>query len=160
MYSKENICIDIKQLVDSGDFKDAYIKCHSLKGETANISADNVFRVSEKLESSILKEDIVEINSDIVVLEESLKDLMDELHLYFDNLSKDNTHKTDINIILKEIIESLNKRDPKVFDLLDELVNYKIDRKVLESLDSALSNGDNEKAMEILNSLIEKFKLK
>ncbi|PLX02060.1 MAG: hypothetical protein C0595_12370 [Marinilabiliales bacterium] len=160
MYSKENICIDIKQLVDSGDFKDAYIKCHSLKGETANISADNVFRVSEKLESSILKEDIVEINSDIVVLEESLKDLMDELHLYFDNLSKDNTHKTDINIILKEIIESLNKRDPKVFDLLDQLINYKIDRKVLESLDSALSNGDNEKAMEILNSLIEKFKLK
>lgn len=158
MFSKENICSDIEQSVANGDYKAAYIKCHSLKGESANISANNVYKISEILEGSILNENISEIKTNLDALEESLKQLLNELHLYFDNMSKDNHNKTDINILLKEIIGSLNKRDPKVFDLLDELINYNINREVLADLDSAIGNGENEKAVELLNSLIEKFK--
>ncbi len=158
MNSKENICEEIELSVNEGNFKDAYIKCHSLKGESANISANNVFKISEILETSILEEDISEIENNIIALKTSLDKLLNELHTYFDKVSREDSNKKDIIIILNEIIESLKKRDPKVFDLMDDLINYQIDKEVLANLDNAVNQGDHSKALEILNSLIEKFK--
>lgn len=157
MNSNKNICDEIKLSVSNNDFKTAYIKCHSLKGESSNISAYDVFRKAEILENSITEEYFAGIEKNITELEKSLQKLLEELHSYFESVSKESRVKEDINKILKDIVESLKIRDPKVFDLLDELVNYQIDKEVIAKLDNAVSTAQNEKALEILNSLIKKF---
>jgi len=40
--------------------------------------------------------------------------------------------------------------------LLDELINYQIDSKIIAELDKAVNIDDNKKALEIIYSLINK----
>ncbi|PLX13934.1 MAG: hypothetical protein C0598_02535 [Marinilabiliales bacterium] len=100
MHSNEDVCEQVKQCILEKDYKLAYLKCHSLKGESANISANQLFRVSEKLESSIKDKDLDNIEKNLIIVKNNLTNLLSELNEYFLKASEESQKEGNINVLL------------------------------------------------------------
>jgi len=148
------ICEEIKILVDSGDFEQAHLKTHTLKGESGNLGADNVWQLAQKTEYLIKNKNVPEFAENLRLLEVQLKQLTSKLAPFFESFEEKNrTLTSNIPLLIKEIITSLRQKSPKALDLLDELATTPLDKNDLEAITKTVQNNAPDEAI----SFLEKY---
>ena len=153
--SNINICDDILSLINAGDFENAHIKAHSLKGESGNIGAFEVSELSAKVEEYVLNKNVSGIKTEIVVLKKSIEDISIALHKYFDGLCPDSVvGSSSIKEIVSELIVCLELKNPKVFDLLDDLSVIGIKKSEFKAIEKEITAENHEESISLLRELL------
>ena len=148
----------------AGEYKDALIDVHSLKGAASNLGANDLCRSAGALESSIKNEEdeqrqqlVAQFSKDLAVVRESLT----KLNLEEDNTSQETDEDKELDTgqlsaIISEMHQLLKKRNSRVRHLLPVLkkelsgAQYRPQLKVLEQ---AIYNLDSTTALGLLSGL-------
>lgn len=157
--SNGQTCGELRELIKQEDFDNAHLKIHTLKGESANIGANNVYELSKQVEQTVLNKDISSFEKEIPVLERKLEEFSSELQIYFCETSS--KLKKDIHSfqeLVKDLTECLKISDPKAFDLLDRLNENDIDKHELDAINKAVNIGKNDEALALLKKLLKSNK--
>jgi len=155
--TNQQICFELRELINKGEFEQAHLKIHTLKGESGNIGAVRVFELSEQIEQSVLNDDVTGFGKELLLLENSVEEITLAVQNYFreTNYGGDKDEHTIKNLI-NELTESLKSKNPKAFDILDELALKGINRSDIDAINKAVSNNDPDEALILLNKLEEK----
>lgn len=152
--NNKDVCKEISELLAMSDFKKAHLLIHTLKGESANVGAIKIHEQSKNVEAKIINKELESVDFELKTLQMLIDEVISDLEKYFENneiLKKGNPF--DFNSLIDELKESLEKQDPKVFDLLDALmenVNYKTEVK---EISEAVNNSNYRKAFELIDKL-------
>lgn len=156
MLGNNNICGEIGELINSSDFSSAHLKVHSLKGESANLEAENVFMLSKQLEKSVLEKNKTEAKKDLRLLDNELQILITELEEYFTkNKLVDTLQSVPLKELVNNLIENLKMSNPKVLDLLDTLNERIPSSKLIKDITKEVNAGNTDEACVLLNKLLE-----
>ncbi len=156
--SNEKTCEEIRKLVDIGETNQAHIKIHTLKGESANIGADRVSELAGEIEQQILRNKLSDFNKKMTELEGAVMSISKLVRLHFtgyDNNVNDNIQS--VRGIIDDLIDCLNSRDPRVFDLLDTLFAVGVSEIDIQPIVIAISNENRDEAKSLLTELKGKF---
>ncbi|MBC8320471.1 MAG: response regulator [Bacteroidetes bacterium] len=150
-------CVELGQLIRQGEFERAQIKIHTLKGESGNIGAVKVAKLSQQVELAIINKDVPGFEKKLLVLETSIEEIREALQNYF----QETTHSIEkdpqsIRELIKELMECLNLKNPKAFDLIDELTENGAKRSDIDAITKAVNNENIAEALYLLKKLSEK----
>jgi len=152
----KNTCAQLKVLILKSDFKNAHLKIHTLKGESANIGAGYVHKFSKDVEQAIIKKDIIGSEKELPLLQNKLDFLKSELQSFFqENISDNSNNLPLLKELVDELLESLKIKDPRTFDLLDKLNEYNISKAKLEEINKVVNSGNFEQAIILLKKLVD-----
>ncbi|MFA5418060.1 MAG: two-component regulator propeller domain-containing protein [Bacteroidales bacterium] len=156
IFSNNKTCSELRKLVSSGKYEEAHLLIHSLKGESGNIAADNVYKQSQIVEQAVLSQDMALFEKEMPLLEDKLKTITVALVSHFRNewnpMDQSQKISKDTYYLL---IENLKKKSPKALDQLDELATRGLDKSVLEAINEAVNNENMEEAIHLINNLAE-----
>lgn len=148
----------IKQLttyIKDNDIENATLCAHSMKGESGNLGVIEVSRIAGELQNRIS-------NKDEKITDKLLKELaikIEKLHPVMDELKSQKSKVVSVsefrprNQIVDEIITCIGIKDPKLFDLLDELEESGIIKADLIKIRAALKEGDIKLSVTLLKEL-------
>ena len=152
--SYENTCSELRKMVQHNDFEQAHLIIHSLKGESGNIGVTKVYELSKLVEIAIINKDLVEIERELTLLDVSLANIIAAIRENTQQL--DDYSKADNKLIKKLVIKLigyLESKNPKAFNVLDELIPAGLDKDKFEAINKAVNTEDIEKAVSLLNKL-------
>ena len=158
IFSNNQTCVKLQELINKKDFEEAHLLIHTLKGESGNIGAEKVSKLSRQVELSLLSKDVVGIDKEIELLDTSLNEISMALNKYF----KDASVISDIDNhmvqeLIKKLSEYLNLKNPKAFDIIDELSLMGIGKPDIDAINNAVNKDDIEKAVLLLDKLYDSF---
>lgn len=145
----------LSQFIEKKALKEAQLVAHSLKGESGNLGAVKVAEIASIIDGKIKEKDFESIDKDILDLRNSVSNMSSiliEIPEYNEDGLMGNVIRP-INQVISEMIEYLQKRDPKIFDLLDELENRGLNESALHDLNKAVNADEVENAISILKKL-------
>jgi len=152
--SHEGTCVELRKMLHNNDFDQAHLTIHTLKGESGNIGATKVYNLSIPVEEAILNKDLVEFESNLTLLEISLEKIIASIR--YNTQQFNNSEKADIQLIKElatKLIEYLESKNPRAFNVLDELTSAGIDKNKLEAIIEAVNNENIDEAVSLLNKL-------
>jgi len=150
-----SICEEIKSLVDTGDFEQAHLKAHTLKGESGNLGADSIWQLTQKVEQSIKDKNMIEFDQGIRLLADQLKQLTTKLAPFFDAEEvKNRVLTSNIPQLIRDVITCLRQKNPKALDLLDELATTSMDKQDLETITKIVQNNPPDEAINFLEKYL------
>ncbi len=154
--SSQDISNELRTLIQIGDYKNAHLVAHSLKGESGNLGAQKISQFANTVEKNILNREISGIESNVLDLENSIDELSKKLKKIFDedNSIKNSDTNISMNDIINDVLLSIDQKDPKIFDFIDELEERGVSEGELDEIKIALQEDETEKA----KMLIEKLK--
>ncbi len=156
MIGNKSICGKINDLIQKGDFADAHLKIHGLKGESSNIGADEVYLQTKVVESFILGDDGFEASRSLKTLGGYLDDLISGLQAYFEHSATEQPGSPlSLDILVKDLIMNLRMNDPKALDLLDDLNEKDLPAPQIGRINKAVNDGNNDEACALLKSLLK-----
>ena len=136
-------CSELKKLISEEKFEQAHLMIHTLKGESGNIGANKVAKLALKVEKAVLTKDVPSFEKKLILLEKSMKDIITAVQNYFhEKNSETEKDLRPIKEITKELTENLKAKNPKTFDLLDELKEYNIKESDIKAIIKAV-NSEN-----------------
>jgi signal transduction histidine kinase/ABC-type amino acid transport substrate-binding protein/DNA-binding response OmpR family regulator/HPt (histidine-containing phosphotransfer) domain-containing protein len=159
---------DVEKLISHGDNEGAVRHSHSLKGVAANLGAEDVREAAAALESALKEEKPAE--EFLASVHETLSTTLKNINEYFtvESSEADPEGKAspiaeiDSETILKKIAEaasSLAGRKPRpAVKILDELLEYKLEKDVEDKLEEAstlLGKYKMKEAAAILNDMVK-----
>lgn len=154
VYSNKQTCANITELISKGEFEKAHILIHTLKGESGNVGATKVFKLSQQIEKAVSNKNVSEIEKKVILLEKSITEITVSLQNYFQaTASSIESSDRSIKEVVQELIKCLKLKNPKAFDLLDELTKFDFDRSEIDAINNAVSNDDLDKAFDLLEKL-------
>lgn len=145
----------LRELIREESTKQVHLLAHSLKGESSNLGAKMIAKHAETIE--LIAKDNKLTNDEIALdkLDAQIKKLKFLISEIIPEV-KDGNVKTEIRSLIEisqEMIVSLEQKDPKIFDLLDELEdNYK-EESGLNTIIMAIKNDNINQAISILKKL-------
>lgn len=158
--SNEKTCNKLEELVNNGQLEKAHLLSHTLKGESGNIGANRVMKLSTEIEQSLIDKNIAEFKKSLPLLKVSLEEVILAVKNYFkeNNYSTSTDNKSIIDIITKLTV-SLESKNHKTFDLLDELETSGISNPDFQSINVAINDKKPDVAINLLENLLDKFKM-
>ena len=148
-------CQKIKEFQEKGDTMNAHLLAHTLKGESGNIGATLIALLASQIEQKItsnvhepITDELKQIEDSILLINKKYKDLIQG--------SKEGSvlKARPLKVIIDDIIDCLNNKNIRVFDLLDEIESIEIDPDTIFQLKEEIKNDNIEKAILILHSLM------
>ena len=150
----KNTCTELKGLVLKSDFKNAHLKIHTLKGESANIGAGQVYKLSKEVEQTIIKKDIIGFEKELPLLQNKFDFLSSELQSFFQEQISDNRNDLpSLKVLVDELLVSLKNKDPRAFDLLDKLNEFNVGKANIEEINKSVNSGNYEQAIVLLKKV-------
>lgn len=154
--SNEQTCMKIRELVRTEKFEQAHLMIHTLKGESGNVGADKVAKLSQQVEKAVLNKDLPVFDKKMILLEKSLTDIFKALQKNFrEKKSQAEKDVRSIKEIIPELTEYLKLNNPKAFDLLDELADSSIPKSDLNAIIKAVKSENLKEAIVLLEKLTE-----
>jgi len=153
--SNTDICKKLRICINKSKYDEAKLIIHTLKGESGNIGANKVYEFAMSVEDAVLNEDVTSFENNIILLEESLNSLVLSINAnikHDENSSEDNELR--INKLINELVELLKLKNPKAFDILDELMAIGSNKLKFDDINKAVKNGNIEEALFLLNQLL------
>jgi len=145
----------VKELMVKGDFEQAHLKIHTFKGESANIGAVDINEISKKLEEHVLNKDVSKFELDLVLFNLKFEELALSVEELFSESGSETKHDLiDFKKLVLELIDSLEKRDPRVFNLLDKINEFDIKSPELGLITKAINSGKRLEAIDLLRKLV------
>lgn len=83
--NNQTICTEIQERFETGKYKTAQRKAHSLKGVSASLGAENIHKIAKELEKSIIRKDSLRFKNDLLELGEALQNLFAEIVPQFEH---------------------------------------------------------------------------
>jgi len=149
------VCKEIKTLVDQGDFEQAHLKAHTLKGESGNLGADSIWHLAKETEQSIKDKNVSEFVENLRLLEVQLKQLTSKLTPFLEAFEVKNKILTsNIPQLIKDLITCLRQKNPKALDLLDELAASNMQKHDLEAITRIVQNKPPDEAIVFLEKYL------
>jgi HPt (histidine-containing phosphotransfer) domain-containing protein len=147
-------CSELKKLISEEKFEQAHLMIHTLKGESGNIGANKVAKLALKVEKAVLTKDVPSFEKKLILLEKSMKDIITAVQNYFhEKNSETEKDLRPIKEITKELTENLKAKNPKTFDLLDELKEYNIKESDIKAIIKAVNSENPNEAIRLLKKL-------
>ena len=154
--SNNQTCSHLRQLIGQGNFEQAHLMIHTLKGESGNIAADHVYKQSQLVEEAVLTKDLNLFEKEMNLLENKLMDISKSLEDHFQKTSDSSERAEKISketIVL--LMGYLREKNPKALDLLDELASKGMSRAQLDTINAAVNNEHIDEAIIVLSKLLE-----
>lgn len=156
--TNQQTCSVLRELVREGDFEQAHLTVHTLKGESGNIGAVKVHGLSKQVEQAILNKDVPGFDKEAILLENSMEEITLAVQNHFRETGQDaETDARSIKELIKELTVCLKQKNPKAFDLLDELAAKGIKKSDLDAVDKAVNNHDLDGAFALLEKLYDSY---
>jgi len=152
--SHENTCSQLKKLILRGEYGKAHINIHTLKGESGNIGATKVYELASLVEVAIINKDLIEFEKEMSMLEISLTNMVVAVRDAIQPV--DSSVKADSSLIKEfaiKLIGYLKSKNPKAFNVLDELNLAGVDKEQFEAIKKAINIEDIDEAISLLNEL-------
>ena len=148
-------CQKIKEFQEKGDTMNAHLLAHTLKGESGNIGATLIALLASQIEQKITSNDHEPITDELKQIEDSTL-LINKKYKDLIQGSKEGSvlKARPLKVIIDDIIDCLNNKNIRVFDLLDEIESIEIDPDTIFQLKEEIKNDNIEKAILILHSLM------
>jgi len=158
--SNTQTCVELRDLISEKKYKEAHLMIHSLKGESGTVGAIKVSKLSERVEKAVLDKNTTTIEKEILLLEESLKKIITVLQEYFKtmNMAIDQNKRSIIELV-EELSEFLREKNPRTFDILDELNEYNIPKDQMADINKAVGKDNLKEALRLLKKLVEERKI-
>ncbi len=158
--NNQGFCKELRGLVNAEDFDKAKRVIHTFKGVTGSIGAESLHSKSKSVEKSIMEKDNEIFISEIDKLERDLTQLFDLIkeRLNFgkeiENIEVDNNA---IQNLLNELVENINKKNPKSKKIIEALENAGYKNEVFDRIKAAVDKYDFKKAAELIDRLPATF---
>jgi len=144
----------VLELMKEGDFENAHLIIHSFKGECANIGATKVHTIIKVLEKTVLNKDVEGFKGELKVFESAFYELTSDLNGFFEeNENETKNDIVDLKTLINDLKESLVKKDPKAFDLLDKLGEFGVKQKEIARINDMANSGKTSEAIALLEKL-------
>ena len=156
----------IKNAFNDNDMETLLQLAHSLKGGSANISAEKLNKAAYSLESECRHEtDGLQLAGLINDVETALNEVFNSLSIHANNketefadIDKIATDPETLIPLLNSLAEALGNADPeKTLKHLEELKEH-INIQIFQKLETQIGNYDYEDALESLNKVIDNLK--
>ena len=156
--SNKQTCAHLRQLIGQGNFEQAHLMIHTLKGESGNIAANHVYKQSQLVEQAVLTKDLNLLEKEMNLLENKLMTISKSLEDHFQktSASREKAEKMSKETILL-LMGYLREKNPKALDLLDELASNGMSRAHLDTINAAVTNEHLEEAIILLRNLSEEL---
>lgn len=154
--SLERTIGELESLLINKSYERAHFVAHNLKGESGNVGANRVYKLAYEIEKQIEEKNISNTSDSIDQLKSIVSEIINFPDYYESNIgSIYQIHKTrPINQVAAEMISAIEKHDPNIFNLLDELEKSNIDINRLSEIKDAISTNNVTQAKKLVKRFL------